>query len=40
MVWSIVVLEAVIFTALFAHWKIFRLPRHRTQGICAEVVSR
>lgn len=24
--WTIVALEAVSFTALFAHWKIFRLP--------------
>ena len=26
MVWSIVALEAVSFTVLFTHWKIFRLP--------------
>lgn len=26
MVWTIVALEAVSFTVLFAHWKIFRLP--------------
>lgn len=25
MVWTIVALEAVSFTVLFAHWKIFRL---------------